>query len=92
MPCARADIKNKSNENSNLKQENSGLKATLIEKDHQIQILSGVFQGGQDSALMQFIKSFQEYVKKNDERMEIVMKTLSTLLEKSNSSTEPLNK
>jgi len=84
----QADIKNKVNEISTLKQDNAGLKATLTEKDHQIQMLSGVFQGGQNSALMKFmdnmtksIEGFQNYIKNNDERMKQLMESVKIILE-----------
>lgn len=85
----QADIKNKAAENGKLREENAGIRATLVEKDHQIQLLSGVFQGGQSSAMMEFmknmteaVKGFQEYIKSNNERMETIMKSLNVLLDK----------
>lgn len=76
-------------ENKRFREENVGFKATLIEKDHQIQSYIGIFQGGQNSTLMDFMKSmteavkgFQDYMKTNDERMEKILQTLTALLER----------
>jgi hypothetical protein len=83
----QADGSVKEKEIARLREENSALKATLVEKDHQIQSLTGIFQGGQTSALMDFMKNmttavtgFQEYIKGNNKQMEKILETLTVLL------------